>query len=68
MRYFVGIFFLVQQKLPQIEEHLGKLDTDDPSVIETALENFSDIPYLDQTSVMHRFCIFIYVLELRIDA
>uniref|UniRef100_A0A7N0TCM8 3-hydroxyisobutyryl-CoA hydrolase n=1 Tax=Kalanchoe fedtschenkoi TaxID=63787 RepID=A0A7N0TCM8_KALFE len=41
-------------KLPLIEEHLGKLDTDDPSCIETSLENFGDIPSLDQTSVMHR--------------
>ncbi|CAM8935465.1 unnamed protein product [Rhodiola kirilowii] len=41
-------------KLPLIEEHLGKLDTDDPSIIETSLENFGEIPHLDQTSVMHR--------------
>ncbi|XP_075643044.1 3-hydroxyisobutyryl-CoA hydrolase-like protein 1, mitochondrial isoform X3 [Castanea sativa] len=42
------------QKLALIEEQLGKLDTDDPSVIETSLEKYSDLVYLDNISVLHR--------------
>ncbi|XP_030965551.1 3-hydroxyisobutyryl-CoA hydrolase-like protein 1, mitochondrial isoform X2 [Quercus lobata] len=41
-------------KLDLIEEQLGKLDTDDPSVIETSLEKCSDLVYLDNISVLHR--------------
>nr|XP_023883509.1 3-hydroxyisobutyryl-CoA hydrolase-like protein 1, mitochondrial isoform X1 [Quercus suber]POE71567.1 3-hydroxyisobutyryl-coa hydrolase-like protein 1, mitochondrial [Quercus suber] len=41
-------------KLSLIEEQLGKLDTDDPSVIETSLEKYSDLVYLDNISVLHR--------------
>nr|POF00515.1 3-hydroxyisobutyryl-coa hydrolase-like protein 1, mitochondrial [Quercus suber] len=41
-------------KLALIEEQLGKLDTDDPSVIETSLEKYSDLVYLDNISVFHR--------------
>ncbi|KAK4567597.1 hypothetical protein RGQ29_003385 [Quercus rubra] len=41
-------------KLALIEEQLGKLDTDDPSVIETSLEKYSDLVYLDNISVLHR--------------
>ncbi|KAK4544818.1 hypothetical protein RGQ29_032982 [Quercus rubra] len=40
-------------KLALIEEQLGKLDTDDPSVIETSLEKYSDLVYLDNISVLH---------------
>ncbi|KAK7829884.1 3-hydroxyisobutyryl-coa hydrolase-like protein 1, partial [Quercus suber] len=41
-------------KLALIEEQLRKLDTDDPSVIETSLEKYSDLIYLDNISVLHR--------------
>ncbi|XP_075643667.1 small ribosomal subunit protein mS47-like isoform X1 [Castanea sativa] len=41
-------------KLALIEEQLGKLDTDDPSAIETSLEKYSDLVYLDNISVLHR--------------
>ncbi|KAL5718387.1 3-hydroxyisobutyryl-CoA hydrolase [Ranunculus cassubicifolius] len=41
-------------KFPWIEEHLGKLVTDDPSVIETSLEEYSEVAYPDDRSVMHR--------------
>nr|XP_023920216.1 3-hydroxyisobutyryl-CoA hydrolase-like protein 2, mitochondrial [Quercus suber] len=44
----------VKIKLALIEEQLGKLDTDDPSVIETSLEKYSDLVYLDNISVFHR--------------
>ncbi|XP_065623644.1 3-hydroxyisobutyryl-CoA hydrolase-like protein 1, mitochondrial isoform X2 [Quercus suber] len=41
-------------KLALIEEQLGQLDTDDPSVIETSLEKYSDLVHLDNISVLHR--------------
>ncbi|XP_065632700.1 small ribosomal subunit protein mS47-like isoform X3 [Quercus suber] len=41
-------------KLALIEEQLGKLDTDDPSVIETSFEKYSDLVYLDNIIVIHR--------------
>ncbi|KAK6920344.1 Enoyl-CoA hydratase/isomerase domain [Dillenia turbinata] len=41
-------------KLPQIEEQLGNLLTDDPSIIETSLERYGDLVYPDKTSVLHR--------------
>uniref|UniRef100_A0A2N9FJV7 3-hydroxyisobutyryl-CoA hydrolase n=1 Tax=Fagus sylvatica TaxID=28930 RepID=A0A2N9FJV7_FAGSY len=41
-------------KLALIEEQLGKLVTDDPSVIETSLEKYSDLVYPDNISVLNR--------------
>ncbi|GMH22378.1 hypothetical protein Nepgr_024221 [Nepenthes gracilis] len=41
-------------RLPQIEEHLGKLVTDDPSVIEASLAKFGDIVSPDNMSVLRR--------------
>ncbi|XP_073142279.1 3-hydroxyisobutyryl-CoA hydrolase-like protein 1, mitochondrial isoform X2 [Henckelia pumila] len=41
-------------KLPLIEEQLGNLVTDCPSVLESSLENHRDPIHLDQTSVIHR--------------
>ncbi|KAL0341071.1 UNVERIFIED_CONTAM: 3-hydroxyisobutyryl-CoA hydrolase-like protein 1, mitochondrial [Sesamum radiatum] len=41
-------------KLPLVEEQLGNLVTDDPSVIETYLGNHGDTVRPDQTSVIHR--------------
>ncbi|XP_073061173.1 3-hydroxyisobutyryl-CoA hydrolase-like protein 1, mitochondrial [Primulina eburnea] len=41
-------------KLPLIEEQLGNLVTDCPSVLESSLENHRDPIDLDQTSVIHR--------------
>ncbi|CAN4111818.1 unnamed protein product [Withania somnifera] len=41
-------------KLPLIEEQLGTLITDDPSVIERSLENCGEIVHLDPASVLHR--------------
>nr|POE50982.1 3-hydroxyisobutyryl-coa hydrolase-like protein 1, mitochondrial [Quercus suber] len=46
--------FAHSSKLALIEEQLGKLDTDDPSVIETSLEKYSDLVHLDNISVLHR--------------
>lgn len=55
-------FFL--QKLPLIEEELGKLVTDDPSVIEACLEKYSDLVYPDKSSVIHRFFFFLFPLTV----
>lgn len=41
-------------KLPLIEEELGNLVTDDPSVIESCLEKYSDVVYPEKTSALHR--------------
>ncbi|CAN4125906.1 unnamed protein product [Withania somnifera] len=41
-------------KLPLIEEQLGTLITDDPSVIERSLENCGEIIHPDPASVLHR--------------
>ncbi|KAH1069570.1 hypothetical protein GLYMA_03G117300v4 [Glycine max] len=41
-------------RLPLIEEQLGKLVTDDPSVIETTLEQYGEIVHLDSSSVLQR--------------
>ncbi|ESR58594.1 hypothetical protein CICLE_v10020245mg [Citrus x clementina] len=46
--------YSVSEKLPLIEEELGKLVTDDPSVIEACLEKYSDLVYPDKNSVIHR--------------
>ncbi|KAL0403122.1 UNVERIFIED_CONTAM: 3-hydroxyisobutyryl-CoA hydrolase-like protein 1, mitochondrial [Sesamum radiatum] len=41
-------------KLPLVEEQLGNLVTDDPSVIETSLGNHGDTVRPEQTSIIHR--------------
>ncbi|KAG4119457.1 hypothetical protein ERO13_D11G082000v2 [Gossypium hirsutum] len=41
-------------KLPLIEEELGNLVTDDPSVIESCLEKYSDAVYPEKISALHR--------------
>ncbi|XP_052170642.1 3-hydroxyisobutyryl-CoA hydrolase-like protein 1, mitochondrial [Diospyros lotus] len=46
--------YSISDRLPLIEEQLGKLVTDDPSVVETSLGKYSDIVYLERTSVLHR--------------
>ncbi|KAL3571816.1 hypothetical protein D5086_025720 [Populus alba] len=42
------------EKLRLVEHHLGKLVTDDPSLIETSLEQYGDLVYPDKMSVLHR--------------
>ncbi|XP_006347921.1 3-hydroxyisobutyryl-CoA hydrolase-like protein 1, mitochondrial [Solanum tuberosum] len=41
-------------KIPLIEEQLGTLITDDPSVIERSLENWGEIVHPDPASILHR--------------
>lgn len=50
-----ALFFSVLQRLPVIEEQLGKLVTDDPSVIETTLEKYGDLVHPDSHSALQRF-------------
>ncbi|XP_022770226.1 3-hydroxyisobutyryl-CoA hydrolase-like protein 1, mitochondrial [Durio zibethinus] len=42
------------ETLPLIEEELGNLVTDDPSVIESSLEKYSDVAYPEKISALHR--------------
>nr|GMD62104.1 3-hydroxyisobutyryl-CoA hydrolase-like protein 1, mitochondrial [Ipomoea batatas] len=46
--------YTVVERLHLIEEHLGNLETDDPTVIDSSLARFADIAHPHQTSVMHR--------------
>nr|KYP31743.1 hypothetical protein KK1_047787 [Cajanus cajan] len=41
-------------RLPLIEEQLGKLVTDDPSAIETTLEQYGELVHPDSSSVLQR--------------
>ncbi|XP_021614405.1 3-hydroxyisobutyryl-CoA hydrolase-like protein 1, mitochondrial isoform X3 [Manihot esculenta] len=41
------------ERLQLIEQQLGKLVTDDPSVIEATLEKYSDLVHPDKMSVLH---------------
>lgn len=52
---FKTFFYFVLQRLPLIEEQLGKLVTDDPSVIETTLEQYGDLVHPGSSSVLQRF-------------
>ncbi|KAE9600764.1 putative 3-hydroxyisobutyryl-CoA hydrolase [Lupinus albus] len=46
--------YSLSARLPLIEEQLGRLVTDDPSVIETTLEQYGDLVHLDSRSVLQR--------------
>ncbi|XP_021748209.1 3-hydroxyisobutyryl-CoA hydrolase-like protein 1, mitochondrial [Chenopodium quinoa] len=46
--------YSLSAKLPQIEEHLANLVTDDFSVVETSLQEFADIVSPDNMSILHR--------------
>ncbi|KAL1353318.1 hypothetical protein HN51_017276 [Arachis hypogaea] len=46
--------FTLNARLPWLEERLGKLITDDPSIVETSLAQYGDIVYPDKSSVLHK--------------
>ncbi|QCE04706.1 3-hydroxyisobutyryl-CoA hydrolase-like protein 1, mitochondrial [Vigna unguiculata] len=46
--------YSLSARLPLIEEQLGKLVTDDPSVIEATLEHYGDLVHPDSSSVLQR--------------
>ncbi|KAE8721258.1 3-hydroxyisobutyryl-CoA hydrolase-like protein 1 [Hibiscus syriacus] len=46
--------FSYTEKLRLIEEELGNLVTDDPSVIESTLEKYSDVAYPEKISALRR--------------
>ncbi|KAL5782989.1 hypothetical protein ACOSP7_008018 [Xanthoceras sorbifolium] len=46
--------FTLNARLAMIEERLGKLITDDPSVIESSLAQYGDLVYPDRESVLHK--------------
>ncbi|TQE07050.1 hypothetical protein C1H46_007318 [Malus baccata] len=43
-----------QNGLPLIEEELGKIVTDDPSVVEASLDKYGEVVYPNETSVLQR--------------
>ena len=53
----VYLCFHSSQKLPQIEENLHNLVTDDFSVVEAALQEFADVVTPDNMSVLRRFAL-----------
>ncbi|CAH9107342.1 unnamed protein product [Cuscuta epithymum] len=46
--------YILKERLPWIEERLGKLMTDDPSVIESSLAQYGDLVYPDRRSFLHK--------------
>ncbi|CAB4300003.1 unnamed protein product [Prunus armeniaca] len=46
--------YLHSSRLPLIEEELGKIVTDDPSVIEASLDKYGELVCPDEKSVLHR--------------
>ncbi|XP_059651596.1 3-hydroxyisobutyryl-CoA hydrolase-like protein 1, mitochondrial [Cornus florida] len=50
----IATHYSLSARIPLIEEQLGKLVTDDPSVVETSLEEFGDLDFPDSMSVLHR--------------
>ncbi|XP_024176717.1 3-hydroxyisobutyryl-CoA hydrolase-like protein 1, mitochondrial [Rosa chinensis] len=46
--------YLHSSRIPLIEEELGKLVTDDPSVIETCLDKHGELVHPNKSSVLHR--------------
>nr|GMD59378.1 3-hydroxyisobutyryl-CoA hydrolase-like protein 1, mitochondrial [Ipomoea batatas] len=56
--------YTVVERLHLIEEHLGNLETDDPTVIDSSLARFADIALPHQTSVMHRYLFSLFCWEM----
>ncbi|KAI6680379.1 hypothetical protein NL676_034260 [Syzygium grande] len=46
--------YSLNARLALIEERLGRLTTDDPSVIETSLSQYGDLVYPDRRSIIHK--------------
>ncbi|KAH6831202.1 ATP-dependent caseinolytic protease/crotonase family protein, partial [Perilla frutescens var. hirtella] len=46
--------YSLKEKLPWIEERLGNLITDDPSIIESSLAQYGTLVYPDERSVLHK--------------
>lgn len=47
--------YSLKERLPWVEERLGKLITDDRLVIENSLAQYGDLVYPDRRSVLHKF-------------
>ncbi|KAL8151634.1 hypothetical protein V2J09_021442 [Rumex salicifolius] len=46
--------YVLNARLPMVEARLGKLMTDDSSVIESSLAHYGDLVYPDKSSLLHR--------------
>jgi hypothetical protein len=42
------------KRLAWLEERLGKLVTDDPSIVEASLSQYADLVYPDRSGVLHK--------------
>lgn len=47
--------YSLNARLAWLEERLGKLVTDDPSVVEASLSQYGDLVYPDRSSVLYKF-------------
>ncbi|KAJ9556620.1 hypothetical protein OSB04_011234 [Centaurea solstitialis] len=52
--YGLATHYSHSSNIPLIEEYLRNLKTDDPSVIKTSIEKFSDLHPPDNTNIIHR--------------
>ncbi|KAI3690523.1 hypothetical protein L2E82_48593 [Cichorium intybus] len=50
----IATHYSLSGKLSWIEERLGQLMTDDPSVISDSLAQYGDLVYVDKSSVLHK--------------
>ena len=56
------------QKLGLVERKLADLATDDPSVIETSLEEYGDLVHPDKMSVLHRFIHLLLIISWKLSS
>ncbi|XP_027101611.2 small ribosomal subunit protein mS47-like [Coffea arabica] len=65
--------YSLKERLPLIEERLGKLNTDDHTVVENSLAQYGDLVYPDRGSVLHKLeridkCFSLDTVEEIVDA
>ncbi|MCI33532.1 3-hydroxyisobutyryl-CoA hydrolase-like protein mitochondrial-like, partial [Trifolium medium] len=45
--------YSLNARLAWLEERLGKLVTDDPSIVEASLSQYADLVYPDRSGILH---------------
>ncbi|KAL3500321.1 hypothetical protein ACH5RR_039414 [Cinchona calisaya] len=65
--------YSLKERLPWIEERLGKLITDDRTVVENSLAQYADLVYPDRRSILHKLeridkCFSLDTVEEIVDA
>lgn len=48
------IIWLLLKRLAWLEERLGKLVTDDPSIVEASLSQYADLVYPERDGILHK--------------